>query len=106
MKNYSIKEILLNIEGMPDGWLYLPNAEWTLETVGAFSLDSKDFPPGSTEHLPDQVLNDGWVEVLEKSMIEDIIFDVDRQLADPDVNDYFKAFEFFYNNDAFIIFEN
>ncbi|MBF7142721.1 MULTISPECIES: DUF7716 domain-containing protein [Pseudomonas] len=104
--SYKIKEILLNVGTMPNGWLYLPNTEWTLETVGAFSLDSKDFPPGSTDHLPDQALREGWVEVLETAMIEDVIDDVDRQLITPNVNDYFEAFKFFYEHDAFITFDS
>jgi hypothetical protein len=106
MKNYSIKEVLLNIAEMPDTWFYLPNVTWSLDTEGAFSLDSRDFPPDSQDYLPPQVLSEGWIETLEKAMIEDVISNADAQLSNPQVDDYFEAFKFFYQNDAFKLFNN
>ncbi|WP_300630399.1 hypothetical protein [Pseudomonas sp.] len=105
MKTYSIREVLQNIARMPDNWFYLPATQWTLDTRGAFSLDSKDFAPDSTDYLPPQVLSDGWVATLEKAMIEDVIFNADQQLPHPSLESYFKAFEFFYQNDAFLEFQ-
>ncbi|UFH51290.1 DUF7716 domain-containing protein [Pseudomonas sp. KNUC1026] len=37
-------------------------------------------------------------------MIEDVIFNVDQQLPQASIQRYFKAFEYFYQNDAFIEF--
>lgn len=102
MKTYSIREVLQQIEHMPDAWFYLPDIEWTLETLGAFSLDSRDFPPDSNEHLPPQVLDEGWLETLETAMIEDVIANTNQQLPRATLDDYFMAFKHYYLNDAFI----
>ncbi|GKQ49103.1 hypothetical protein PSTH1771_28115 [Pseudomonas syringae pv. theae] len=105
MKTYSIKEVLLDTSKMPDSWFYLPDTPWTLDTKGAFSLDSRDFPSDSKDYLPPQVLKDGWKEVLETSIIEDVISNVDEQLSEPTIDDYFDAFKFYYENDAFKVFK-
>lgn len=104
MKTYSIREVLQNIAHMPDSWFYLPATPWTLDTRGAFSLDSWDFAPDSTDHLPPQVFSEGWVATLEKAMIEDVIFNADQQVTHASLEIYFQAFEFFYRNDAFMEF--
>lgn len=105
MKTYRLQEVLQDIAHMPDSWLYLPAAEWTLDTRGAFSLDSRDFAPDSTGYLPAQVFSDGWVPTLDKAMIEDVIFNADQQLPQASLESYLKAFEYFYQNDAFIEFQ-
>lgn len=104
MKTYSIREVLEDVRTMPDAWFYLPSMPWTLDTRGSFSLDSRDFPPGSTDYLPPQVMSDGWKETLDTPMIEDVISNANQQLAAPTVEDYFEAFKFYYENDAFRIF--
>ncbi|WP_223503852.1 hypothetical protein [Pseudomonas sp. BF-R-24] len=105
MKTYSIREVLEGIHVIPDSWFYLPNAPWTLDTRGAFSLDSRDFPPGSADYLPPQVASDGWKETLDTPMIEDVISNANQQLmAAATVEDYFEAFKFYYENDAFKVF--
>jgi hypothetical protein len=104
MKEYTIFEVISNVKAMPDGWFYLPPKNWTLETKGAFSLDSRDFPPGSTDYLPSQVKTYGWVEVIDTPTIEDIVSNVDQQLINATIDDYFRAFKFYYENDAFLIF--
>jgi hypothetical protein len=105
MKTYSIREVLEGVHAMPNSWFYLPSAPWTLETQGAFSLDSRDFPPGSTDYLPPQVASDDWKETLDTTMIEDVISNTNQQLvAAATVEDYFKAFKFYCENDAFKIF--
>ncbi|WP_422121306.1 DUF7716 domain-containing protein [Pseudomonas syringae] len=38
-------------------------------------------------------------------MIEDIISNVNEQLPHPSVENYFDAFKFYYENDAFKIFK-
>lgn len=104
MKTYCIREVLENVRTMPDAWFYLPVTPWTLGTRGSFSLDSRDFPPGSTDYLPSQVKSDGRKETLGTPMIEDVISNVDQQLVAATVNDYFEAFKFYCENDAFKVF--
>jgi hypothetical protein len=104
MKTYSIREVLEGLEKMPDSWFYLPSTAWTLDTRGAFSLDSRDFPPDSEDYLPPQVRNEGWVETLESAMIQEVIDYANQQLPAATVDDYFRAFKFYYENDAFLEF--
>jgi len=104
MREFSIREVLENLERMPDSWFYLPSTNWTLDTLGAFSLDSRDFAPDSTDYLPPEVASEGWVETLDTSMIQDVIDYTDQQLPLATVNDYFEAFKYYFENDAFLEF--
>ncbi|MEB6587840.1 hypothetical protein MXM82_01630 [Pseudomonas asiatica] len=104
MKTYSIREVLESLDKMPDSWFYLPNASWTLSTRGVFSLDSRDFAPDSTDYLPPQVASEGWVETLDTPMIKDVIDYTDQQLPAATVEDYFEAFKYYFENDAFLEF--
>lgn len=104
MRTYSVREVLESLDKMPDSWFYLPNTIWTLETKGAFSLDGRDFPPDSNGYLPPQVASEGWVETLDTPIIQDVIDYTNKQLPSPTTEDYFKAFKFYYENDAFLEF--
>jgi len=104
MKTYSMREVLEGLDRMPDAWFYLPNTSWTLDTKGAFSLDSRDFAPGSTNFLPPQVASEGWIETLDAPMIQDVIDYTDQQLPSATVQDYFEAFKYYFDNDAFLEF--
>lgn len=103
MKLYSIREVIENIDQMPESWFYLPPTDWELDTKGAFSLDSWDFPPDSTDYLPPQVASEGWIASLDKALIEDVISNLDQQMAGAKTDDYFRAFRFYYDNDAFLV---
>lgn len=104
MKTYSMREVLEGLDRMPDAWFYLPNTSWTLDTKGAFSLDSRDFAPDSTDFLPPQVASEGWIETLDTPMIQDVIDYTDQQLPPATVQDYFEAFKYYFENDAFLEF--
>ncbi|RMR07034.1 DUF7716 domain-containing protein, partial [Pseudomonas syringae group genomosp. 7] len=52
-----------------------------------------------------QVLGEGWKETLETPIIEDIISNVNEQLSQPSVENYFDAFKLYYESDAFKIFK-
>lgn len=75
-KLVTLGDVLLHFEQYPDGWLYLPPDcdQWTLQTKGVFSLDSKDFPADSDEDIPPQAKTDGWVETLGSDLIDQIIY--------------------------------
>ena len=104
MKTYSMREVLEGLDRVPDAWFYLPNTSWTLDTKGAFSLDSRDFAPDSTDFLPPQVASEGWIETLDTTMIQDVIDYTDQQLPSATVQDYFEAFKCYSENDAFLEF--
>lgn len=106
MKLISIREVLSNPDKIPQTWFYLPpdKTTWNLDTLGVFSLDSWDFPPDSNEYLPKQVKNDGWIETLDGASIEDVIDYAKQQLDNASLEDLFKSFMFYYENDAFMDF--
>lgn len=104
MKTYRIRDVLENPDKVPNAWFFLPNSIWTLDTQGAFSQDSRDVDPGSTDHLPPQVASEGWIEILETPMIQDLIEYTYQQLPNATTEDLFEAFKYFFENDAFLEF--
>jgi len=98
---------VLSFPGNNTEWFCLPpdKNNWTLYTKGVFTLDARDFPPDSDEYLPKQVKNDGWIEVLDGGTIEEIVANANEQLGVPSLEELFKAFIFYYENDAFLEFK-
>ncbi|CAH1544282.1 conserved hypothetical protein [Vibrio rotiferianus] len=105
MELISIGDVLSSPDNNPE-WFCLPSdrGSWTLDTKGVFTLDSRDFDPESNDYLPEQVKNEGWIEVLDGGAIEEIVDNAKIQLESPSLNDLFRAFVFYYENDAFITF--
>ena len=106
MNLVSIGDVLSSPENNTE-WFCLPpdKNNWTLYTKGVFTLDARDFPSDSDEYLPKQVKNDGWIEVLDGGMIEEIVANAKEQLGVPSLDELFKAFIFYYENDAFLEFK-
>ena len=106
MNFVSIGDVLSSPENNTE-WFCLPpdKNNWTLYTKGVFTLDARDFPPDSDEYLPKQVKNDGWIEVLDGGTIEEIVANANEQLGVPSLDELFKAFIFYYENDAFLEFK-
>lgn len=102
----SLKEILINTDSLPETWLYLPpcQKEWCLDTVGVFSENSWNYPPDSDEYLPIEAKKYGWIEVLDKASIEDVISYTKNQLENPTLEQLLVAIVFYYENDAFLNF--
>lgn len=96
MKTYSIREVISNISEMSNSWFYLPDTPWALDTKGAFSLDSRDFPTDSKDYLPPQVLSQDWKEVLEAPTIEYITLNINEQLLQPSIENHLDAFKFYH----------
>ncbi|BFI60593.1 hypothetical protein KD5_03430 [Yersinia pseudotuberculosis] len=82
MKLITISEVLSNCDKNPQTWFYLPpeTDKWNLNTKGIFSLDSSDYPPDSTDYLPRQAKENGWIETLDGATIEDIVENAKDQL--------------------------
>lgn len=100
----TLREILSNPNALPETWLYLPQEEWDLNTEGAFSEDSWDYPPDSDEHLPIEVKMYGWIEILDKASIEDVISSANNKITNPTLEQLLEAMIFYYKNDAFLDF--
>lgn len=102
----SIGDVLSSPENNTEFFCLPPNKNnWTLSTKGVFTLDARDFPPDSDEYLPEQVKNDGWIEVLDGGTIEEIVANAKQQLGVPSLDELFKAFIFYCENDAFLEFQ-
>jgi hypothetical protein len=99
----SIRNVLLKSEHY-DGWLYLPDEPWTLDTNGIFVQSDKDAAPGSTEHIPQFVKTANWKGILDSDSIEDIIENATIQLINPTLEELLQAFIFYVHNDAFFEF--
>lgn len=105
MKYFKIIDALVNPENLPDtGWFYLPadKTKWNLNTEGVFSLDSQEFSPDSDEYLPTEAKELGWIETLDKSLIEDIVLNLSYKMENPTPDKLFEAFLFYLENDAFL----
>ncbi|MGF6191763.1 DUF7716 domain-containing protein [Serratia sp. 2723] len=106
MQLVTIRDVLLHPKKNPEGWFYLPSEKqaWSLDTLGIFSLDSYDYPADSDEYIPKQAKEDGWIEILDNGAIEEVVDNAHEQLGKVSDDELFKAFVFYYENDAFIEF--
>ena len=103
--SYTIGDLLMN-PGVNTMFFYLPPDVdgWTLETVGKFCLNEAYFPLGSEDYLPPEVLEEGWVETMEGSIIEDIVIVAKRELINPTPEQLLEAFKYYYKYDAFMMY--
>jgi hypothetical protein len=98
----TIREILEGREPF-SGWLYLPPPPWSLDTNGIFVEFDKDADPDD-DQIPELVKTNKWIEVLDAASIEDIVSNAKQQLGSPSIDQLFKAFEFYLDRDAFVVF--
>jgi len=98
----TISEILLN-PTINQNWFFLPpdKSKWTLDTVGKFSLDARDFPPDSNEFLPEEVDKHGWIELLSGDDILSIVEVATRNSENPTIEELFQSLLYYYEHDAF-----
>ena len=103
----SIQNALINIENMANDWFYLPpdSKSWTLDTIGFFCED-EDIDYNYQINLPKQAIEASWIPTLEKADIESIIDVANDQLDNPTLDDLFNSFVFFFENDAFLQYDD
>jgi hypothetical protein len=98
----TIEQILLNPE-QHSGWLYLPETTWDLDTQGVFAEDDKDADPDA-DPRPGIAKSEGWKEILDGASIEDVVANAKAQIVNPNIEQLFEAFLYYFENDAFITF--
>ena len=98
----TIQDVLQHISNF-EGWLYLPDKPWDLSTKGVFVVFDKDAKPDH-DPIPDVAKNNNWKETLDVASIEDIISNVGMQLSNPSIDDLFRAFQFYFDHDAYLKF--
>jgi hypothetical protein len=98
----TLEEIL--IKRIPArGWLYLGEKPWNLATEGIMIADDID-APADAPFPPRIIQNCGLNEVLDAAGIEDIIDNAEAQVTHPTPDQILLAFNFYFENDAFIDF--
>jgi hypothetical protein len=99
----TLQEIL--IEKIPlKGWLYLETKPWDLNTEGIMVEEDKDADPSAP--FPPKIIQQlNLIEVLDAAGIEDIIDNAESQISNLTAEQILLAFEFYFDNDAFIEFD-
>lgn len=85
------------------GWLYCPPTLLSLDTQGVFIEEDIDDIP-SDSPIPAVLEPCHLIEILDAASIEDIIDNAKAQLETVTIEDLFRAFIFYTENDAFIQF--
>ena len=103
----SIQDVLIDIENIPNDWFYLPpdSKSWTLDTMGFF-CDDEDIGKNYQINLPKKAIDENWIPTLEKGDIESIIDVAKNQLDKLTLYDLFNSFVFFFENDAFLQYDD
>ncbi|WPH23686.1 DUF7716 domain-containing protein [Variovorax paradoxus] len=101
MQTISIRQAIEEINKFK-GWLYLGPRPWTLGSQGFFYSANLDLSPVDEKKIRDGFEAQGWKSTLSKEDIEDVIENTKDQIEDPSIDQLFEAFNFFYENDAYI----
>ncbi|MET3118841.1 hypothetical protein AAKU64_003076 [Undibacterium sp. GrIS 1.8] len=101
----SIKDILTNPENF-DGWLYLPTGDLALGTNCFVLKQNLDADPDWNEQLKHQLIVQGWKPIIPNEEVEDVIENTKAQIDNPTLEQLFKAFVFYCENDAFMEWDN
>jgi hypothetical protein len=101
-------ELLSTIEEYSEGWVYLPtNKPWTLESDAAI-LKSEEVPPELEDDpeagIPAFAKQNDLMQALPVGTVQDIVKNAKTQRREPPAELLLKAFLFYYDHDAFIIF--
>ncbi|WP_455685331.1 DUF7716 domain-containing protein [Variovorax paradoxus] len=84
------------------GWLYVGPQPWSLESEGFFYSADMALLPADEKKIRGEFEAQGWKITLSKEDIEDVIENAKDQIEDPSIDQLFEAFNFFYENDAYI----
>ncbi|MCP4546845.1 MAG: hypothetical protein GY835_10320 [bacterium] len=103
----TLREVLLTQDLLPEAWLYLPESEpWSLESP-ALVARSVEVPPEDELELkagyPAAALQHNLVSALQSATIEDIVSNLQAQVAAPSAEQLLQAFLYYYDNDAFLV---
>jgi hypothetical protein len=108
-KTASFEEILETIMNQSQvSWVYLPQARnWNLNSESAI-LESEEVPPELEDEpdagVPQFAKDHGLMQVVPVATLQDIVSNARAQRPLANSADLFRAFEFYYERDAFIQF--
>jgi hypothetical protein len=101
-------DVLASInEESPRAWVYLPkDKNWTLQSSSAV-LESDEVPPELEDQpdagVPEFAKRNGLVQVVPVTTLQDIVANAKSQSPNVSLDDLFKAFEYYYKHDAFVV---
>jgi hypothetical protein len=103
----TLADVLATIMDRPaNAWVYLPNGEdWGLGSPSA-TLVSDEVPP-EDEDLPNAgvpkfALQNGFTQAIDVPSLQDVVSNLLSQQPSATLEDFFRAFIFYYKNDTFI----
>ena len=102
--NLKLKDVFEDIEDYK-GWLYVKGNEINLQSECFFYVQNMNMSNDEEKAKRKGLIDDGWNSTLQKEDIEDIIENAMDQIPHPSVDDYLKAFKYYFENDAFIDFD-
>jgi hypothetical protein len=87
-------------------WVYLPShRNWSLDSESA-TLESDEVPPELEDEpyagVPEVAKQHSLMQVVPVATLQDIVSNALQQKPDATPQELFAAFNFYYNNDAFI----
>ena len=106
----TLGDILLSVGEQPEGaWLFLPKSgDWTLDSF-AVVLQSQEVPPELEDDedagMPAFAKQNNLQCVLPVATVQDIVSSARRQKPAFTSADLFGALKFYYERDAFMVFD-
>ncbi|GGL28469.1 MULTISPECIES: DUF7716 domain-containing protein [Caulobacter] len=107
----AFQDMLAEIMAKPhNAWVYLPSTKnWNLESKSA-ALESEEVPPELEDEpdagVPQFAKDEGLMQVMPVATLQDIVSNAREQKRSASLMDLFAAFEFYYERDAFIEFQD
>jgi hypothetical protein len=108
IKELSSLDLLTSIDNLEDEdcAVYMPkNGVWTLNTTFTVICDDDDDDYENDDDEPQYAKQNNLKYVLNTQTFCDIIYNARLQKNQVSLEDLFRAFNFYYENDAFIDFE-
>src|SRR5437773_2710427 len=100
------RDALLDISSKPTtAWVYLPaDKNWNLNSESAV-LESEEVPPEMEDQpdagVPEFAKQHQLIQALPVTVIQDIVTNARAQKPNANIDDLFRAFEYYYKHDAF-----
>jgi hypothetical protein len=87
-------------------WVYLPkDRNWSLHSTSAV-LESEEVPPEFEDEpdagMPEFAKRTNLIRVLPVAVLQEVVSNARAQISDATFEELFRAFEYYYENDAFI----
>ena len=104
-----VGEVFANSEEeCTNSWLYLPMEKpWSLDSK-CLVLESEEVPPEEEDKpnagIPQIAISMGMIQIMPITTVQDIIINAKEQSKTLSEKDFFEAFLYYYDNDAFMAF--